>query len=105
MIIPGCPCVRALNCLQNSMMFTPCCPSAGPTGGAGFAAPAGTWSLMKPVTFLAMSLSSSVVGRQSSVGVVSVRGWRPATGGRRLVTLQLRVVQLDAGGAAEEGDL
>ena len=23
--------------LQNSMMFTPRCPKAGPTGGAGFA--------------------------------------------------------------------
>ena len=33
--------VRALNSLQNSMMFTPCCPSAGPTGGDGFALPAG----------------------------------------------------------------
>src|SRR3990172_5564554 len=27
------------------MMFTPCWPSAGPTGGAGFALPAGIWSL------------------------------------------------------------
>src|SRR5437879_686034 len=33
-------CVRALNCLQNSMMLMPCCPSAGPTGGAGVALPA-----------------------------------------------------------------
>src|SRR5438128_11972589 len=32
--------VRALNCLQNSMMLIPCCPSAGPTGGAGVALPA-----------------------------------------------------------------
>ena len=34
---PDCACVRALYCLQNSMMFTPCWPSAGPTGGAGLA--------------------------------------------------------------------
>ena len=27
--------VCALNALQNSMMLTPCWPSAGPTGGAG----------------------------------------------------------------------
>src|SRR5947208_13248405 len=27
--------VCALNALQNSMMLIPCCPSAGPTGGAG----------------------------------------------------------------------
>src|ERR1700751_3065305 len=50
MIIPGWPCVRALNCLQNSMMFTPCWPSAGPTGGAGLAAPAGIWSFTSAVT-------------------------------------------------------
>src|SRR3569832_2983487 len=35
----GKPCstfwVAALNCLQNSMMLTPCWPSAGPTGGLG----------------------------------------------------------------------
>src|SRR3954471_16935064 len=43
--------VCALNDLQNSMMLTPCCPSAGPTGGAGLAAPAWVWSLMSPVTF------------------------------------------------------
>src|SRR3989339_2131265 len=40
-IIPTSFCVAALNFLQNSMMFTPCCPNAGPTGGAGFACPAG----------------------------------------------------------------
>ena len=27
--------------LQKLMMLTPCAPSAGPTGGAGLAAPAG----------------------------------------------------------------
>src|ERR1700688_2807485 len=38
--------VCALNALQNSMMFTPCWPNAGPTGGLGFAWPAGICSLM-----------------------------------------------------------
>src|SRR5690348_3520715 len=33
------------------MMLTPCWPSAGPTGGAGLAAPAWIWSLISPVTF------------------------------------------------------
>jgi hypothetical protein len=32
--------VFALNSLQKAMMFNPACPSAGPTGGAGLAAPA-----------------------------------------------------------------
>src|ERR687883_188746 len=51
-------CVAALNCLQNSMMFTPCWPSAGPTGGDGFAFAAGICSLTYACTFLAMSLLS-----------------------------------------------
>src|SRR6266851_4140232 len=37
--------VFALNALQNSMMLTPCGPSAVPTGGAGVALPAGICSL------------------------------------------------------------
>ena len=39
-------CVAALNALQNSMMLTPRWPSAGPIGGDGLAAPAGTCNLM-----------------------------------------------------------
>ena len=38
--------VFALKALQNSMMFRPCCPSAGPTGGAVSAAPAEIMSLI-----------------------------------------------------------
>ena len=45
--------VWALNALQNSMMLTPCWPSAGPTGGAGLACPPGIWSLMSVRTFFA----------------------------------------------------
>ena len=47
MIVPASCWVWALNALQNSMMLTPCWPSAGPTGGAGFAAPAGICSLIR----------------------------------------------------------
>ena len=46
--------VLALNSLQNCMMLTPAEPRAGPTGGAGFAAPAGIWSFTTPVTFFAI---------------------------------------------------
>src|SRR6266478_3615509 len=49
--------VCALNALQNSMMFNPRWPSAGPIGGLGLALPAGTCSLMNPTTFLAIWLS------------------------------------------------
>src|SRR6266540_3415725 len=47
-------CVCALNALQNSMMFRPRWPSAGPIGGLGFALPAGTCNLMNPTTFFAI---------------------------------------------------
>src|SRR5215211_5321608 len=78
MIVPASCWVWALNALQNSMMFTPCCPSAGPTGGAGFAAPAGIWSLIWVRTFLAMGI--------------------------RLDLLHLVVVDLDRGLASEDRD-
>src|SRR6184192_3842389 len=48
--------VCALNALQNSMMLTPCWPSAGPTGGAGLAWPPGICSLIIVRIFLAISL-------------------------------------------------
>src|SRR6185295_1476822 len=35
-------------------MFTPCWPSAGPTGGAGVALPAGICNLTCPITFFAI---------------------------------------------------
>src|SRR5918996_1712744 len=44
-------CVASLYCLQNSMMLTPCCPRAVPTGGAGVACPALIWSLTTARTF------------------------------------------------------
>src|SRR5215469_409937 len=46
--------VLALNALQKSMMFTPCGPSAVPTGGAGVAFPAGICNFTLPVTFFAI---------------------------------------------------
>src|SRR3954452_10419035 len=49
MTLPRCDSVAALYALQNSTMLTPCWPSAGPTGGAGVAGPALSWSLMTAV--------------------------------------------------------
>src|SRR4029077_6891653 len=55
--------VRALNCLQNSMMLICAWPSAGPTGGAGVALPAAICSFTEPVIFFAiLSFPNSVVG-------------------------------------------
>jgi hypothetical protein len=53
-VLPAWACVAALKALQKSMMFKPLEPSAGPTGGAGLAAPPLIWSLMNPVTSFAM---------------------------------------------------
>src|SRR3954451_22440895 len=54
---PRCDSVAALYCLQNSMMFTPCWPNAGPTGGAGVAAPALICSLMIADSFFLGGIS------------------------------------------------
>src|SRR5690606_12715110 len=57
MTLPRLSCVASLYALQNSMMLTPCWPSAGPIGGAGLAAPAWICSLMSPVTFFFGAMS------------------------------------------------
>src|ERR1044072_369365 len=59
MIMPPWSLVAALNSLQKPMMFTPCWPSAGPTGGAGLACPAGICNLISPVFFFAITILSS----------------------------------------------
>src|SRR6266403_3565694 len=77
MMRPACACVWALNVLQNSMMLTPRWPRAGPTGGLGFACPAGICSLISAMTFFAMVCSG---------------------------LLDLHEVELDGGGAPEDAD-
>ena len=56
MIRPFSCAVWALNAFVNSTMLTPCWPSAGPTGGAGFACPPGICSLMSVRTFFAIGV-------------------------------------------------
>src|SRR5215207_204784 len=51
-MVPVWASVAALYCLQNSMIATPCGPSAVPTGGAGVAFPAGIWILTTAATLL-----------------------------------------------------
>src|SRR3954471_3426487 len=79
------------------MMLTPCWPSAGPTGGDGFAFPAGSCSFTIPVTFFAIAPAprgSSGPGLQ-----------RPGTShSGELRFLDLHEIELDRGGAAEDGD-
>src|SRR5262249_47470507 len=99
--------VRSLNWETNCPMFTPCWPSAGPTGGAGVAAPPGTWSLIWAVTCFAIVL-------------LRIADWRLQIGDCRMVfqsaisNLQsaillcgfhLPVLELDRHGPAEDGQL
>src|SRR5581483_3731696 len=54
MIVPTWLRVDSLYAWTNCMMFTPCCPSAGPTGGAAEACPAGSCSFIFVRTFFAI---------------------------------------------------
>ena len=56
--------VASLNFLQKSMILTPCCPKAGPTGGAGFAAPAGICNLIFALIGFAMITFSPLASIQ-----------------------------------------
>src|SRR5205807_7718374 len=87
----ACAWVAALNSLQNPMMLTPCCPSAGPTGGEGFAFPAGSCSFTIPVTFFAIEL---LLRGPSGCG-------QPPTW---LRLLHLHEIELDRRGPAEDRD-
>src|ERR1700722_6468956 len=59
MVVPFISLVLSLNCVTNWPMFTPCWPSAGPTGGAGVAWPPGHWSFTYAVICFAMRLFQS----------------------------------------------
>src|SRR4029450_11557940 len=98
------------------MMLRPRCPSAGPIGGEGFAAPAGTCNFRYPVTFFAMYRSCCAGRSRLFQGPWS--GWR-GVGGRPLPPaasidaktelrafrsdlLDLTEFQFDGRGAAED---
>src|SRR3989337_2363380 len=85
--------VRALNCLQNSMMLTPCWPSAGPMGGDGLALPAGTWSLMNPLIFFILLAALSL--RLLYLGKIQLDGRRSPEDGDIHAHLLLFGLHLD----------
>src|SRR3954452_1553032 len=97
--------VCALYALQNSMMLTPCWPRAGPTGGAGVAAPALIWSLMTAVNRFLGGMTSFYVTGWNGPGAGSrperSEGWG-APGSSNLADLVER--QLDRRLAAEDRD-
>src|ERR1035438_3244395 len=96
-IIPFWSFVLALNSLQNAMMLTPCAPSAGPTGGAGLAAPAGSWRRMQPWIFFAIvrldSAARGLVGGPLDLPVLELHRREPAED--RDGYLQLAPVRVD----------
>src|SRR6185437_11057922 len=99
MTLPRSDSVWALYALTNSMMLTPCWPSAGPTGGAGVAAPAWICSLMRAATFFLGGMSFLVLDVLDVLdGDVRTAGSR-----RRLELGDLAEGQLDRRLAAEDG--
>src|SRR3954447_8307413 len=70
MIVPPSDWVWALKALQNSMMLTPCWPSAGPTGGAGWGGPGGICSLICVRTFFAIGSERVAVARLNLLHLV-----------------------------------
>src|SRR4051794_13029093 len=100
MTLPRCDSVAALYALQNSMMLTPCWPSAGPTGGAGVAAPALIWSLMTAVNRFLGGMTSFLVTGWNAVRVTgTARSQGPAASVR--VVGGDRVLRLDLGDLGE----
>src|SRR4029079_3553267 len=72
------------------MMFTPCGPSAVPTGGAGVALPAAIWSLTWACTFFAIRLSVCLPAAQGPPVCLEL--------------LDLQEIQFDRRRAAENRD-
>src|SRR6476469_9788938 len=103
MTLPRWLSVAALYALQNSMMFTPCWPSAGPTGGAGLACPAWIWSLICPMTFFFGAMLLVFLSRFLRLGHAYRRS-APITVHKSLLDLgDLGEGQFDGCFAAEDG--
>src|SRR5688572_28818424 len=89
---------------MNSMMLMPCWPSAGPTGGAAVAAPAGAWTFSIARIFFAIGSPSEVQTRPlRSLPLPGRRLLTPRTGSV-LQLLDLQEVELHRGLAAEDAD-
>src|SRR6185369_10754051 len=91
--------VWALKPLQNSMMLTPCWPSAGPTGGEGLALPAGICSFTIAWTFFAMSEPFDLVVLELD------RGEAPEDGHHHFQLTALRIEVVDGPLEVDEGPL
>src|SRR5215210_3538435 len=86
------------------MMLTPCWPSAGPTGGAGVAAPAWICSLMIAASFLALGgISCGSLSGHREDRVCRLRRASRSERSERLELLHLVERELDRRLAAEDG--
>src|ERR1700742_1118849 len=109
MTVPRWLSVAALYALQNSMMLTPCWPSAGPTGGAGLACPAWICNLMIAVSFFLGGISSSLLCGRCCSGGLDLRDLAEGQLDRRLAAedrdehLQLLVQRIDLADRGRQG--
>src|SRR5271168_1206638 len=88
--------VAWLYCLQNSIVCTPCGPSAVPTGGAGVAEPASSWIFTTASTFF--------FGGIVLVLPLPLRSVCSSLSARRLELGDLAEFELDRGLPAEDVD-
>src|ERR1019366_1807521 len=99
MTVPFIDSVAELYCLQNSIVWMPCGPSAVPTGGAGVAPPASSWILTTATIFFAMVLSLTDL-ELGDLGEVQLhRGLAPENVHQ---DLDLHLVLVDLGHVARE---
>src|SRR5712691_12398571 len=67
MTMPDWVAVRSLYSFKNAIMLMPCWPSAGPTGGAGVALPAGNCRVMTALIFFATKYLREVRSQKSEI--------------------------------------
>src|ERR1700733_15555062 len=100
MISPSSFAVRALKFLQKSMMFTPCGPSAVPTGGAGVALPAAIWSFTIACIFFAIVHNPATF---KTAQPQRTRGTRSVLRGEKSNFFHLQKIELDRCRSSEDG--
>src|SRR5918992_3421025 len=94
--------VRSLKALMNSMMLMPCWPSAGPTGGAAVAAPAGAWTFSIARIFFAIRSPRGPCGADAPLPLAC--GDAPASPSVLLELFDLEEVELHGRLATEDAD-
>src|ERR1700739_3689378 len=103
MMLPRWPSVAALYCFTKSMMLTPCGPRAVPTGGAGVAWPAGSWTLTMVLSFFLGGIANYFLSDLRDLVEGKLDGRLAAEDGHEnLELLGDRVDLVDSGGQRRE---